>query len=66
MSFSGILSYIEDKVLKPIKKKREISEADKEDMCYSLQETAFAMLVEATGTIFRHIYINMYLIFRKV
>ncbi|KAL0272536.1 UNVERIFIED_CONTAM: hypothetical protein PYX00_005468 [Menopon gallinae] len=54
MSFSGILSYIEDKVLKQITKKREITEADKEDMCYSLQETVFAMLVEATERAMAH------------
>jgi len=45
VSFSGILSYIEEKA--PLL----LSSGDytPEDLCFSLQETLFAMLVETTG-----------------
>ena len=45
VAFSGILSYIEDKA------EELISSGDytSEDLCFSLQETVFAMLVEITG-----------------
>ncbi|KAJ2306516.1 putative tRNA threonylcarbamoyladenosine biosynthesis protein kae1 [Coemansia sp. RSA 2706] len=49
VSFSGILSFIE---------KMAKTEADKytpEDLCYSLQETMFAMLVEITERAMAHI-----------
>jgi len=45
VSFSGILSYIE-------KRSHELlnsGEYSPEDLCFSLQETVFAMLVETTG-----------------
>lgn len=56
VSFSGILSNIEELVVgkkpgkvgkksKPAEEKKEYSP---EDLCYSLQETIFAMLVEIT------------------
>lgn len=45
VSFSGILSYAEDKAVKFI----EANECTPEDLCYSMQETVFAMLVETTG-----------------
>jgi hypothetical protein len=45
VSFSGILSYIE-------KQSHELLNSGKyspEDLCFSLQEAVFAMLVETTG-----------------
>lgn len=62
VSFSGILSHIEE-LADPSKrrnkrKKGEInteeSEYTKEDLCYSLQETIFAMLVEITERAMAH------------
>ncbi|KAJ9576993.1 hypothetical protein L9F63_006430, partial [Diploptera punctata] len=44
VSFSGILSYIEKQCPKLIKS----GEYTPEDLCFSLQETVFAMLVETT------------------
>ena len=43
VSFSGILSFIEDCAAKLT------GEYSVEDLCFSLQETVFAMLVETTG-----------------
>lgn len=65
VSFSGILSYIEELVTgkknSQTKKQQEDevgkSEAvtySKEDLCYSLQETLFAMLVETTERAMAH------------
>jgi N6-L-threonylcarbamoyladenine synthase len=51
MSFSGILSQIEglaDQML-------ESGECTPEDLCYSLQETLFAMLVECTERAMAHV-----------
>ncbi|KAK3747039.1 hypothetical protein QZH41_017819, partial [Actinostola sp. cb2023] len=45
VSFSGILSYIESAAPKLIKS----GECTPQDLCFSLQETLFAMLVETTG-----------------
>lgn len=45
VSFSGILTYIEEKAEEYLESK-EYTEAD---LCFSLQETIFAMLVETTG-----------------
>lgn len=45
VSFSGILSHIEERAHKLI----ETGEYTQEDLCFSLQETLFAMLVEITG-----------------
>lgn len=45
VSFSGILTFIEEKGHKYLKS-GEYTEAD---LCFSLQETIFAMLVETTG-----------------
>ena len=42
VSFSGILSFIESRAQNLIKSKKYTPE----DLCYSLQETVFAMLVE--------------------
>ena len=47
VSFSGILSFIEKKAQEYLSSK-EYTEAD---LCFSLQETIFAMLVETTGAI---------------
>ncbi|KAI5193210.1 N6-L-threonylcarbamoyladenine synthase, partial [Nematocida sp. AWRm77] len=43
VSFSGMLSYIERYI-----KDKPVTEELKADLCYSVQETAFAMLVEVT------------------
>ncbi|CAG9560918.1 unnamed protein product [Danaus chrysippus] len=48
VSFSGILSYMEDKIDDLLK------EYTPEDLCYSLQETVFAMLVEITERAMAH------------
>lgn len=48
VSFSGILSYMEDKIDELLK------EYTPEDLCYSLQETVFAMLVEITERAMAH------------
>lgn len=70
VSFSGILSHIEE-LADPSKrrnkrKKGEInteeSEYTKEDLCYSLQETIFAMLVEITERAMAHCESNEVLI----
>ena len=50
VSFSGILSYIEDKAEKLIAD----GEYTKADLCFSLQETMFAMLVETTERAMAH------------
>ena len=62
VSFSGILSNIEElvkgkkkgKVGKKSKKEEIKKEYSKEDLCYSLQETMFAMLVEITERAMAH------------
>lgn len=50
VSFSGITSYIEKKGIKMIKD----GECTAEDLCFSLQETIFAMLVEITERAMAH------------
>lgn len=50
VSFSGILSYIEDVAHKKLKS----GECTPEDLCFSLQETIFAMLVEITERAMAH------------
>lgn len=50
VSFSGLLSYIESKGPKWI----ESGEFTPEDLCFSLQETMFAMLVETTERAMAH------------
>lgn len=45
VSFSGILSHIEEKAPFLLSS----SEYSPEDLCFSLQETLFAMLIEITG-----------------
>lgn len=45
MSFSGIVSYIEEHLSSWLRSE----EFTPEDLCFSLQETVFAMLVEITG-----------------
>ena len=50
VSFSGILSYIEEKAPGLIKS----GEYTPADLCYSLQETLFAMLVETTERAMAH------------
>eukprot|EP00128_Syssomonas_multiformis_P000487 Colp12_sorted_trinity150504_noHs@24678 len=50
VSFSGILSYIEDVA----SRKLQTGECTPEDLCFSLQETVFAMLVEITERAMAH------------
>ena len=50
VSFSGILSFAEDTAVKLLKK----GTATKADLCYSFQETVFAMLVEITERAMAH------------
>jgi len=50
VSFSGILSYIEEKAEKFL----DTGEYTVEDLCFSLQETLFAMLIEITERAMAH------------
>jgi N6-L-threonylcarbamoyladenine synthase len=50
VSFSGILSYVE----KEAKTKLSKGEVSKADLCFSLQETVFSMLVEITERAMAH------------
>ena len=50
ISLSGILSYIEKQAPIQIEK----GEYTAEDLCYSLQETVFAMLIEITERAMAH------------
>jgi len=50
VSFSGLLSFIEDRAITLI----ESGEYTPADLCYSLQETIFAMLVEITERAMAH------------
>ncbi|KAK3137316.1 hypothetical protein QOZ80_5BG0450740 [Eleusine coracana subsp. coracana] len=50
VSFSGILSYIEATAIEKLKN----NECTPADLCYSLQETLFAMLVEITERAMAH------------
>ena len=50
MSFSGILSYIDERAERLIKS----GEYSPADLCFSLQETVFAMLVETTERAMAH------------
>ncbi|EDX10707.1 probable tRNA N6-adenosine threonylcarbamoyltransferase [Drosophila simulans] len=69
VSFSGILSYIED-LAEPGKRQNKRKRAQEEeandysqaDLCYSLQETIFAMLVEITERAMAHCGSNEVLI----
>ncbi|CAO3609701.1 unnamed protein product [Cunninghamella echinulata] len=54
VSFSGILSHIEQLA----KEKLSTGEVTPEDLCYSLQETLFAMLVEITERAMAHVESN--------
>ena len=58
VSFSGLLSFIESKTPKWI----EDGEYTPEDLCFSLQETIFAMLVETTERAMAHTGSNEVLI----
>ena len=51
VSFSGILSYVEDAARTMLAS----GEATPEDLCFSLQETVFAMLVEVTERAMAHV-----------
>lgn len=51
VSFSGILSHAEERIEGWLKSK----EYTAEDLCFSLQESVFAMLIEITGTLARQI-----------
>ncbi|PVU93283.1 hypothetical protein BB561_003367 [Smittium simulii] len=55
VSFSGILSYIEQLVKKGQNNTDESQEYSKADLCFSLQETIFAMLVEITERAMAHV-----------
>ena len=50
VSFSGLLTFIETEA----KKKLDTNEVTTTDLCYSLQETIFAMLVEITERAMAH------------
>jgi N6-L-threonylcarbamoyladenine synthase len=50
VSFSGLLTFIEDEA----KKKLHAGEVTAADLCFSLQETIFAMLVEITERAMAH------------
>lgn len=50
VSFSGILSFLEEKAPKWL----ESGEYTKEDLCFSLQETVFSMLIETTERAMAH------------
>ncbi|GMT17838.1 hypothetical protein PFISCL1PPCAC_9135, partial [Pristionchus fissidentatus] len=50
VSLSGILSFIEKRAIEWIEK----GEYTREDLCFSLQETVFAMLVEITERAMAH------------
>lgn len=58
VSFSGLLSFIEDRAPGLI----ERGECSPEDLCFSLQETVFAMLVEITERAMAHCDSNEVLI----
>nr|NVI71653.1 putative tRNA N6-adenosine threonylcarbamoyltransferase [Cucujiformia] len=57
VSFSGILTYMEERSDKLLK-----DGYNPEDLCYSLQETVFAMLVETTERALAHVGSNEVLI----
>nr|MBE5724940.1 putative tRNA N6-adenosine threonylcarbamoyltransferase [Cucujiformia] len=50
VSFSGILTYLEERLNKLLS-----DGYTQEDLCYSLQETIFAMLVETTERALAHV-----------
>jgi len=58
VSFSGILTHVEQLA----KTKLKVGEITKADLCYSLQETVFAMLVEITERTMAHTGQNQVLI----
>jgi len=58
VSFSGILSSIENYAKKELKN----GECTPADLCFSLQETVFAMLVETTERTMAHVDSNEVLI----
>ena len=58
VSFSGILSFLEERVNNLLKK----GEYTKEDLCFSLQETLFSMLIEITERAMAHCGSNEVLI----
>lgn len=51
VSFSGILSYVEEHISDWLEKK----EYTPEDLCFSLQETVFSMLIEITERAMAHV-----------
>ncbi|KAI9188396.1 putative tRNA threonylcarbamoyladenosine biosynthesis protein kae1 [Blastocladiella emersonii ATCC 22665] len=67
MSFSGILSFLEQLVAKSTVVEAASAETGpnvvtKEDLCFSLQETVFAMLVETTERALAHVGADQVLI----
>lgn len=63
VSFSGILSYIERHAVPPKNpKQKALEQWSPEDLCFSLQETVFAMLVETTERAMAHCGSNEVLI----
>ena len=55
VSFSGILTHIEQEA----KQKLDKGLVTKADLCFSLQETLFAMLVEITERAMAHWYVSL-------
>ena len=58
VSFSGILSYLDDMLNKKRNKnnkKIDLSKISNEDLCFSLQETVFSMLIETTERAMAHV-----------
>ena len=57
VSFSGIITYLENIINKRKNKninQEKLGNYTKEDLCYSLQETIFAMLIEITERAMAH------------
>ena len=67
VSFSGILSHVKKLIIGSKQKRKQTNETKKveysnEDLCFSLQETLFAMLVEITERALAHVGSNQVLI----
>ena len=58
VSFSGLLTYIENEARKGL----DSGDVSKADLCYSLQETVFAMLVEITERALAHTMVHISII----
>lgn len=60
VSFAGILTYVQERLHKLLKS----GEYTVEDLCFSFQETLFAMLIEITGNNFFDRMYNFILLFQ--